>query len=48
MHGDNPEHVSINGTFYSGMTQNLSNDFAIFRYADILLMKAELAARKKR
>ena len=28
------------------MTQNLSNDFAIFRYADVLLMKAELAARK--
>lgn len=32
--------------FYSGMTQNLDNDFAIFRYADILLMKAELVARK--
>ncbi len=32
--------------FYSGMTQNLSNDFAIFRYGDILLMKAEIAARK--
>ncbi len=33
-------------TFYTGMTQNLSNDFAIFRYADMLLMKAEAVARK--
>ncbi len=32
--------------FYSGMTNNLSNDYAVFRYADILLMKAELVARK--
>lgn len=31
--------------FYSGMTSNLDNDFAIFRYADILLMKAECLAR---
>jgi hypothetical protein len=31
--------------FYTGMTRNLDNDFAIFRYADILLMKAELIAR---
>lgn len=32
--------------FYSGMTSNLDNDFAIFRYADILLTKAEALARK--
>lgn len=32
--------------FYSGMTQNLSNDLAIFRYADILMIKAEATARK--
>ncbi|WP_431213510.1 RagB/SusD family nutrient uptake outer membrane protein [Puia sp. P3] len=32
--------------FYSGMTQNQDNDFAIFRYADILLTKAEANARK--
>jgi hypothetical protein len=27
--------------FATGATENLSNDFAIFRYADVLLMKAE-------
>lgn len=32
--------------FYKGMTENLSNDWAILRYADILLMKAECVARK--
>ncbi len=32
--------------FYNGMTADLDNDFAIFRYADILLMKAEATARK--
>ena len=32
--------------FYRGMTESLDNDFAIFRYADILLMKAEAVARK--
>jgi starch-binding outer membrane protein, SusD/RagB family len=32
--------------FYQGMTESLDNDFAIFRYADILLMKAEALARK--
>ncbi|HWB27277.1 MAG TPA: RagB/SusD family nutrient uptake outer membrane protein [Chitinophagaceae bacterium] len=32
--------------FYSGMTSNLDNDFAIFRYADILLTKAEAVARQ--
>lgn len=32
--------------FYNGMTADLDNDFAIFRFADILLMKAELQARK--
>lgn len=32
--------------FYNGMTSNLDNDWAIFRYADILLMKAEAVARK--
>lgn len=31
--------------FYLGMTQNMDNDFAIFRYADILLMRAEATAR---
>jgi starch-binding outer membrane protein, SusD/RagB family len=33
-------------SFYSGMTRNLDNDFCIFRYADILLIKAEVTARK--
>jgi len=32
--------------FYSGMTQNQDNDFALFRYADILLTAAEATARK--
>ncbi len=32
--------------FYNGMTSDLDNDFAIFRYADILLTKAEVLARK--
>ncbi|WP_132055547.1 RagB/SusD family nutrient uptake outer membrane protein [Pseudocnuella soli] len=32
--------------FYSGMTGQLSNDWIIFRYADILLTKAEAVARK--
>ena len=32
--------------FYSGMTADLSNDWVIFRYADVLLMKAEAIARK--
>jgi hypothetical protein len=32
--------------FYNGMTSNLDNDWAIFRYADILLTKAEAVARK--
>ena len=32
--------------FYNGMTSNLDNDWAIFRYADILLTKAEATARK--
>ena len=31
--------------FYSGMTQNMDNDWAIFRYADVLLMSAEATAR---
>lgn len=31
---------------YLGMTPNMDNDFAIFRYADILLTKAEATARK--
>jgi hypothetical protein len=31
--------------FYSGMTQNMDNDFALFRYADILLTFAEATAR---
>jgi hypothetical protein len=32
--------------FYQNMTRNLSNDFGIYRYADILLLKAEAIARK--
>ena len=32
--------------FYNGMTSSLDNDWAIFRYADILLSKAEAVARK--
>jgi hypothetical protein len=32
--------------FYKGMLTSLDNDIAIYRYADILLMKAELIARK--
>ncbi|MEO5891525.1 MAG: RagB/SusD family nutrient uptake outer membrane protein [Ferruginibacter sp.] len=32
--------------FYKGMTGQLSNDLALFRYADILLTKAEAQARK--
>ena len=32
--------------FYKGMQSSLDNDLAIYRYADILLMKAELIARK--
>jgi len=32
--------------FYKGMTSNLSNDFGIYRYADILLMRAEAQSRK--
>lgn len=32
--------------FYKGMLTDLDNDLAIYRYADILLMKAELVARK--
>ncbi len=32
--------------FYKGMQTGLDNDLAIYRYADILLMKAELVARK--
>jgi hypothetical protein len=32
--------------FYKGMLTDLDNDLAIYRYADILLMKAELNARK--
>jgi hypothetical protein len=32
--------------FYRGMTQDLDNDWAIFRYGDILLVKAEATARK--
>jgi len=31
--------------FYQGMNYNLDNDMAIFRYADIILMKAECTAR---
>jgi hypothetical protein len=29
-----------------GGTQNMNNDFAVFRYADVLLMKAEALFRK--
>lgn len=29
-----------------GATDNMSNDFAVYRYADVLLMKAEALARK--
>jgi hypothetical protein len=32
-------------TFYSGMTTDLDNDWAVFRYADILLVQAEATAR---
>jgi starch-binding outer membrane protein, SusD/RagB family len=32
--------------FYNGMTSDLSNDVAIFRYADFLFTKAEAVARK--
>jgi len=32
--------------FYQNMTRNLSNDFGIYRYADILLLKAEATGRK--
>ena len=32
--------------FYKGMTGQLSNDYVLFRYADILLTKAEALARK--
>jgi len=32
--------------FYQGMTGNMDNDFALFRYADILLTAAEATARK--
>ncbi|MEO6315915.1 MAG: RagB/SusD family nutrient uptake outer membrane protein [Chitinophagaceae bacterium] len=32
--------------FYQNMTSSMDNDFAIFRYADILLTKAEATARK--
>lgn len=32
--------------FAQGATDNLSNDFGIYRYADVLLMKAEALARK--
>jgi starch-binding outer membrane protein, SusD/RagB family len=32
--------------FYRGMTGQLSNDWVLFRYADILLTKAEAVARK--
>lgn len=32
--------------FYTGMTTDLDNDWPVFRYADILLMKAEATARK--
>ena len=31
---------------YLGMTSNMDNDYAIFRYADILLTRAEAVARK--
>ena len=32
--------------FASGSTEHLSNDYAVFRYADVLLMKAEAQWRK--
>ena len=32
--------------FYQGLTPDLDNDFVIYRYADILLIKAEATARK--
>jgi hypothetical protein len=32
--------------YYLGMTESLDNDLAVFRYADILLTKAEATARK--
>jgi hypothetical protein len=32
--------------FYRGMTGQLSNDWVLFRYADIILTKAEALARK--
>ena len=32
--------------FYKGMTGQLSNDYVLFRYADIILTKAEALARK--
>lgn len=32
--------------FYQGMGQDMSNDLVIFRYADVLLSKAEAVARK--
>jgi hypothetical protein len=32
--------------FYKGMTGQLSNDWVLFRYADVLLTKAEALARK--
>lgn len=32
--------------FGIGSTQNMSNDYAVFRYADVLLMKAEALFRK--
>lgn len=32
--------------FYKGMTGQLSNDLVLFRYADVLLTKAEAVARK--
>ena len=32
--------------FYQGMTPDLDNDYALFRYSDILLTKAEATARK--
>ena len=32
--------------FAQGATSNMSNDFAVYRYADVLLMKAEALARK--
>jgi len=31
--------------FYLGETSDMDNDFAVFRYADVLLMKAEATAR---